>query len=99
MNRTPISSDKPSNVLGAIKSPMIFNAFSILVMGFLVWRTADLQPTPLIVWIGVGFILSVTVWLNIFAAVNPRFLAYGPREYLRQSEMSHEMEMEKLRKP
>ena len=72
---------------------MIFNAFSILIVGFLVWRTATIQPTPLIVWIGIGFIAAVTIWLNIFAAINPRFLAYGPYEYLRESELEHERRM------
>ena len=90
MDSTRIAPEKQSALLEAIKSPMIFNAFAILVIGWLVWRTAEIQPTPWIVWIGIAFIAAVTIWLNIFAAINPRFLAYGPREYIRESELEHE---------
>lgn len=89
MNSSPITGEKPSATLEAIKNPV----------GLLVWGTADLQPTPIVVWIGIGFIAAVTTWLNIFAALNPRFLAYGPREYLRESELAHEREMARLRPP
>jgi hypothetical protein len=84
---SPIKPEEPSAWLDAIRNPMIFNAFAIL-MGFL---TLKYIPTPSPErWSLLGFIASVTVFLNGFAAINPRFLNYGGKEYLRESEMSHE---------
>lgn len=68
---------------------MLFNAFAIL-MGFLALR---FLPASTERWYLLGFIAAVTVWLNAFAALNPRFLNYGPTEYLRESEMAHERRM------
>lgn len=68
---------------------MLFNAFA-LVIGLL---TLIFVPASLERWCFLGFILAVTIWLNVFAAINPRFLNYGPREYLRESEMQHERRM------
>ncbi len=85
----PITAEQPSRWLDAIKNPMIFNAFAIL-MGFL---TVTFAPHSLERWCVLGFIAAVTVWLNVFAAYNPRFLNYGPREYLRESELAHERQM------
>jgi hypothetical protein len=97
MNAIPIAPEKPSAILAVVKSPMVFNAFSILVVAFLAWRTADIEPTPPVVWFGLVFIAAVTVWLNVFAAINPRFLAYGPTEYLEESRLAHEQEMARFR--
>lgn len=71
---------------------MIFNAFAIL-MAFV---TITFAHPSLERWYVLGGIAVVTIWLNAFAAINPRFLAYGPREYLRESEMAHEREMKRL---
>ncbi len=68
---------------------MIFNAFAI-IMGFMVLRF--LSPS-LERWYLLAFIAAVTIWLNAFAALNPRFLNYGPHEYLRESEMNQERRM------
>ena len=78
-------------MLAAIKSPMIFNALAIILVSALTWHlsTAETINWP-IAWVGLGFIAGVTAWLNVFAAINPRFLAYGPHEYLRESELAHE---------
>lgn len=80
--------------LAAVKSPMIFNALAIIVFTSFAWHlsTAGTVNWP-IAWSGLGFITAVTIWLNVFAAINPRFLAYGPQEYLRESEMAHERRM------
>lgn len=85
----PVTPEQPSRWLDAIKNPMIFNAFA-LVIAFL---TVTFAPPSTERWCLLGFIAVVTIWLNVFAAVNPRFLNYGPREYLRESEMSHERRM------
>jgi uncharacterized membrane protein YeiB len=99
MGDSPDSTEKPSALLLAIKSPLIFNAFAILVMGFLIWRPATLQPTPRIVWIGIGFIVAVTIWSNIFAKLWPRELVYGPHELLRESQLSYDLKMAKATNP
>ena len=85
----PLQPDKPSEVLEVIKNPMIFNAFAVfalLGLGFCHLERSEW-------WAIFIAILAITAWLNIFAAINPRFLAYGPREYLRESEMEHERRM------
>ena len=73
---------------------MIFNSLALLVTSGLLWRATSLDLSkPYVVevlGVGFGFIVLVTVWLNVFAAMNPRFLAYGPKEYLRESELRHE---------
>jgi hypothetical protein len=78
--------------LEVIKSPMIFNAFALLLSVLLLIFTGPSIER----WAVLGFIAAVTLWLNVFAAINPRFLAYGPREYLRESELAHEREMAKI---
>lgn len=78
---------------------MIFNAFAVLGVIVLVVSgvRSDLTPDKaLLIRYGFGFVLLVTVWLNAFAAFKPRFLAYGPREYLRESELAHEREMAQI---
>ncbi len=89
--------DKPSLVLATIKSPVVFNAFAVLaVLVLVLWgKGAD----PAVLWFGLVFVAAVTALLNYFAAQNPRFLTYGPAEYLRESELAHEREMVRLRKP
>jgi hypothetical protein len=73
---------------------MIFNALALLVLLALSYSVR----IPMRQWWAIfGAVLAVTAWLNIFAAVNPRFLAYGPREYLRESELAHEREMAKIK--
>jgi hypothetical protein len=68
---------------------MLFNAFAI-IMGFLSLRFLSPSAER---WYFLGFILAVTVWLNVMALAYPRFLNYGPAEYLRESEMAHERRM------
>lgn len=87
-----------NKILSEVRSPMIFNALAIILVALLVWRTASIQPTPALVWVGLAFIAAVTIWLNVFAAIRPRFLAYGPKEYIRESEMAHELRMAQIGK-
>ena len=85
-----------AELLKAVRNPMVFNALAIVVMAWLVsggtrlefaaWRVTFLG-------IGVVFTIGVTAWLNYFAWKNPRFLAYGPDEYLHESELDHERRM------
>jgi hypothetical protein len=84
--------ERPSELLAVIKSPVVFNAFAVLAVLVLVLCG---HPSPER-WYGLGFVSVVTVALNIFAARNPRFLMYGPREYLRESAWAHEREMARL---
>lgn len=99
MAAPPVAPERPSELLGAIKSPMIFNGLAILSIVALVWHAISLDLTSerlLVLGIGFLFVVGVTIWLNWFAARNPRFLAYGPREYLRESEMAHERKMARI---
>ena len=68
---------------------MIFDAFAILIA----FLTVTFAKPSIERWCVLGFIAAVTIWLNAFAAFNPRFLCYGPREYLRESELAHERRM------
>ena len=76
---------------------MIFNALAILLVGALMWHaTTEDCLSVFTYWaygLGFAFIVGVIFWLNWFAARNPRFLAYGPGEYLRESELAHERKM------
>ena len=89
MNLAPVTPEQPSRWLEAIKNPMIFNAFAILI-GFF---TVTFAPPSLARSYFLGGIAVVTIWLNVFSAFNPRFVSYGAREYLRESEMAHERRM------
>ena len=89
--QTPLTPERPSRWLEAIKNPMIFNAFAILIA----FLTVKFLSPSLERWCVLGFIAVVTIWLNVFAAINPRFLNYGAREYLRESEMEHQRKMSK----
>lgn len=92
----PIKPERPSQLLEVVRSPMIFNAFAILAITALTWHALGVDLTELrLIVLGTGYaiIIGVTVWLNWFAAHNPRFLAYGSHEYLRESEMEHERRM------
>src|SRR5665213_1330695 len=87
----PIASHDIDKILGAVKSPMIFNALAVVLATILGWRLGTAEHiNPSIVWYVFGFIAAIAIWLNIMAAVKPRFLAYGPAEYLRESELRHE---------
>ena len=82
--------------LKAIRNPMIFNAFAIAVMAFLVYGGIRLDFSwfrAIFLGIAVLFNIGVTAWLNFFAWKNPRFLAYGPDEYLRESELERQRKL------
>ena len=84
-------------ILAALRNPTIFNGLSILVsltLGITVLHT-EVWPVPKIVFLSIVFaiVAIVTGWLNYFAWKNPRFLAYGPDEYIRESELEHERRM------
>jgi hypothetical protein len=72
---------------------MIFNALALLVLLALGFSHLESRQW----WAVFCAVIVITAWLNIFAAIEPRFLAYGPREYLRESELEHEREMARLR--
>jgi hypothetical protein len=81
-------------ILATLRNPMIFNGLAILAY-LTIGETSlriELWPTPkvIVVAVSLGMIALVTAWLNYFAWKNPRFLAYGPSEYIRESELAHE---------
>ena len=84
------------DALKAIRNPMIFNACAIIVMSCLVYGGVRLEFNwfrGVFLSVAVAFNIGVTSWLNVFAWKNPRFLAYGPDEYLRESELEHQRKM------
>jgi hypothetical protein len=66
---------------GPNKKPNGFNALAIIISALLGWRLSIAEHVywPF-VWAVFVFIIVVTVGLDVFALVNPRFLAYGPKE-------------------
>ena len=95
MSLPPFPSDQ-SKILVAVRNPMIFNALSILVVAGVLSAIlySDLTTAKIVfAALGLAFIAAITIWLNYFAWENPRFLAYGPREYIRESELEHERKM------
>ncbi|MGB8771525.1 MAG: hypothetical protein WCC92_18070 [Candidatus Korobacteraceae bacterium] len=86
-----------AQILAALRNPIISNGLcvlSLLLIDLTVIRS-DLSATTR-TWVTVvciALIAGDTAWLNIFAWKNPRFLAYGPDEYLRESELEHERKM------
>lgn len=84
-------------ILAALRNPTIFDGLAVLTCSTLGWKTlsTDSWPVPKIALFAscLGVIATVTAGLNYFAWKNPRFLAYGPDEHLRESEMEHERRM------
>jgi len=76
---------------------MILNAFLavllVAVLGIAVNGDAVHEP---LVWAVFAAIAGLAMWINYFATKNPRFLTYGPREYLRESEMNHALNLIKM---
>jgi hypothetical protein len=80
--------------LEALRNPTIFNGLAVLAafgLGLKVLST-DAWPIPKIIFLAFCLlvIVAVTTWLNYFAWKNPRFLAYGPEQYLTESQLEHE---------
>ena len=91
-----------ADTLRAIRNPMVFNALAIVVMAGVVYGGVRLEFSwfrATFLALAVAFIAGVTVWLNLFAWKNPRFLAYGPDEYLRESELLQERRMKGIEPP
>src|SRR5712692_15082 len=78
-------------ILAVLRNPTIFNGLAVLACFGIGWKTLNTEswPMPKIVFLALCLLLiaSVTGWLNYFAWKNPRFLAYGPDEYIRESEL------------
>ena len=71
--------------LGVIKTPMIFNAFSVISIGSMVTAMALYGHPSAIAWVGVTWVILLTIWVNWQAKVDPRAMMYWPREYLGKS--------------
>lgn len=87
-------------ILVTLRNPIIFNGLVVLAcltLALSILHT-DSWPEPKIVFfsVAVAIIAGIAAWLNFFAWKNPRFLAYGPDEYIRESELEHERRMAHL---
>jgi hypothetical protein len=91
------STEQDGKILSAIKSPMIFNAFSIISIGSIATASAITGHAPVLEWVAVCWIVGMTLWVNWQAARNPRSLTYGPHEYLEESRLAHQRQMAAMR--
>jgi hypothetical protein len=96
------SPDAYSKTLNAVRSPLVFNALTILVMGGIVGSVL-LSGLPMEMKCGsviffFSWTVGLTVWVNRKAGTNQRDLAYGPTELLEESRLKfeHDREMAKL---
>jgi len=86
-----------ADILAALRNPIISNGLcvlSLLAIDLTVLRS-NLGATARVAITAacIALIAGDTAWLNYFAWKNPRFLAYGPDEYIRESELEHERKM------
>lgn len=84
-------------ILEAMRNPTVFNGLAVLAylwIGLTALHTES-WPLPKVMFTAACMLLIACIvgWLNYFAWKNPRFLANGPQEYLRESEMQHERRM------
>jgi uncharacterized membrane protein len=93
-----------SKTLNAIRSPLVFNAFLTISLAGVVGAVlySDLPKEVKIyslAFFGLWF-AGVVIWTAYIARKDPRSLAYGPNEYLKESQMKyeHERAMAKLLK-
>jgi Na+-transporting NADH:ubiquinone oxidoreductase subunit NqrB len=91
-NKNPSTAEQiVGQIISVVRGPMTFNALAVILV-YLLAVHFDKGATAFTWWC-FGFIAAVTMGLNVFAAINPRFLAYGSYEYIRESEMAHERRM------
>ena len=86
-----------ASILSALRNPIISNGLcvlSLLAIDLTVLRSNLGTTSRIVVTVAcIVLIAGDTAWLNYFAWKNPRFLAYGPDEYIRESELEHERRM------
>ena len=84
-------------ILEALRNPTIINGLGVISYLWISLSAIHTEswPVPKIVFIAasMALIALIVAWLNYFAWKNPRFLAYGPEEYIRESELEHERRM------
>lgn len=86
-----------SAVLDSVKNPMIFSALVILaallaLLG-VAYAPQALLPEIFRMWFcggALGLIAAIAGTVLYFSRTDPRFLTYGPKEYLRESELEVE---------
>lgn len=91
------TTEHDGKILSAIKSPMIFNAFSIISIGSIATAAAATGHTYPLEWVAIFWIAGMTVWVNWQSIHDPRALTYGPHEYLEESRLAHQRHMAALR--
>ncbi|MGA2672351.1 MAG: hypothetical protein ABSE99_03905 [Terracidiphilus sp.] len=88
-------------ILNAVRSPLVFNALIVLVLtgimgGVLV---SGLPNEAKEVALGLYFagLAAVVIRVDILFRKDPRGLAYGPNEYIEESRLAHERQMEAMK--
>jgi hypothetical protein len=79
--------------LSTIKTPMIFNAFSVISISSIATAMAFRSSTTPLAWIAIAWIIAMTLWVNWQAKHDPRAMMYGPNEYLEESKLEHQRRM------
>jgi hypothetical protein len=89
--------DRPSRLLNAVRSGLVFNALVIMLMASV--TTAVLYAT-VPEWFKLTFagafavgLVWMAVWVNIAIRRHPREMSYGPQEYLEERRLEHERRM------
>jgi hypothetical protein len=80
--------DNPHKSVGAVRSPLTFNAFSITSIGAVISVSEWSGKTPPIAWAGFAFMVALTGWVNWQAKTDPRSQAYGGSEYVEESKLA-----------
>ena len=90
-----------SKTLNAVRSPLVFNALITLLLTSIV---GAVLATSLPDWFRmsvVGFyfawLTAMALWIYMSYRKDPRGLAYGPNEYIEESKLAHERQMEAMR--
>lgn len=89
-------------LLNAVRSPLVFNALIVLILtgvmaGVLASSFAN-GAKEVCLAVYVGCLAAVVIRVDILFRKDPRGLAYGPNEYLEESRMAHERQMEAMKR-
>lgn len=92
-----VTPPQTGRVLNAIRSPLVFNALVLIIMGTV---TVSVILSGLPDWVKITvlalFVVGLawmTVWVNIAMRRHPREISYGPNEYVEESKLAHERKM------
>jgi hypothetical protein len=81
-------------VINAVRSPLGMGALIVLVltliMGAVLFTSLPIEVKELCLAVYAAGLFVVGLWTGIMGFINPRHLAYGPRELLENNRIDHE---------